>query len=439
MKIMKNLLFRKSPAVLLLASLISTASAQPVSRPETVGISSERLGRLDRVMQTYVDEDKIAGVVTLVARKGQIVHLQATGFQDKESGTRMRTDSLFRMYSMTKPVTSVALLTLYERGYFQLSDPLEKYIPAFKNVKVFKELDDKGNMVLVKPDRKITIRDVFTHTAGFGYGNDNTPVDKAYRKAGISEFSESLKDMVKKIAAMPLRFQPGTRWHYSYSYEVLAYLVEVLSGMPFQQYVSKNIFKPLGMKDSSFGVPDGKLNRYTSMYSPPGYGEGGPPVTLEMRSGLERLESAKNSHYLKAGKYPGGGSGLISTAEDYYRFSQMLVNGGVYNGVRILSPETVKLMTGAHVPMGFPGVPDLLMRGEGYGLGVSVMVDITRHGNLGSNGEFGWAGAASTYVIMDPKEDMVSILLVQYRPALLLLQRQFQTLVYQAVIDSKMW
>ena len=431
-KTMRRSLVRMSYIALLFVFLIPGTSAQSVSKPESVGMSSERLRRLDHLIETYVNEKELAGAVTLVAKDGRIVNLHASGFQDLESKTPMRTDSLFRMYSMTKPITSVAFLMLYEQGYFQLDDPLELYIPAFKDVKVFERLDDDGNMVLVKPERKITIRDVFTHTGGISYGNDNHPVDKAYRAAGIAYFTESLKDMVGKIATMPLRFQPGTRWHYSYSLDVIAYLVEHFSGMPFDQYLQKNIFKPLGMKDTSFGVSAAKLDRLTSMYSPPGY-KGVPPFATQMTVGLERLESATDSGYLKAGAYPAGGSGLISTAEDYFRFAQMLVNGGEYNGVRLLSPKTVSLMASAHVPMGFPGIPDLLLKGSGYGLGVSVMVDTTAQGNLGSNGQFGWSGAASTHVIMDPKEHMVSILLAQYRPALLPLQKRFQTLVYQAL------
>jgi len=426
---------RISSVVLLIVFLIPGASAQSVSKPEAVGMSTGRLGRLDKLIQTYIDEEELAGAVTLVARDGHIVNLHASGYQDVESKTPMRTDSLFRMYSMTKPVTSVAFLMLYEQGYFQLDDPLEMYIPAFKDVKVFERLDDDGNMVLVKPERKITILDVFTHTGGISYGNDDHPVDKAYRAAGIAYFTESLKDLVGKIATMPLRFQPGTRWHYSYSFDVIAYLVEHFSGMSFDQYLQKNIFKPLGMKDTSFGVPAKKFDRLTSMYSPPGY-KGSPPYATQMTKGLERLESATDSQYLKAGAYPVGGSGLISTAMDYFRFAQMLVNGGEYNGVRLLSPKTVSLMTSAHVPMGFSGIPDLLLKGSGYGLGVSVMVDITAKGNLGSNGQFGWSGSASTHVIMDPKENMVSILLVQYRPPLLPLQKMFQTLVYQGLTGS---
>lgn len=423
-----------SCVVLLSVFLIPGAFAESPVRPESAGMSSARLARLDQLIQGYVGEEKLAGAVTLVARNGRIVHLHASGHEDIESDRQMRADSLFRMYSMTKPITSTALLMLYEQGWFQLDDPLKKYIPEFDDVMVFDGVDEAGNMKLVRPEDPLTIRHIFTHTGGISYGRSDHPVDAAYRDAGIAYYSHSLKKLVGKIAGMPLRQQPGTIWYYSFSHDIQAYLVEHFSGMPFEQFLEENIFMPLGMKDTSFGLPDSKLDRFTSMYSPPGGYKGRPPVVLEMAAGLERVESAVGSEYLKAGRYPAGGSGLISTAEDYFRFAQMLVNGGIYNGARLLSPKTVELMTSPHVPMGYPGIPDLLLRGSGYGLGVSVMVDTTEQGNLGSRGQFGWSGAASTHVIMDPKENMVSILLAQHRPALLPLQKRFQTLVYQALI-----
>lgn len=430
---MKYLPIRVFSVAFLLVFHIAGGAAESVVKPESAGMSSKRFGRLDQLIQEYVDEKKLAGAVTLVARDGRIVHLQAAGYEDIEAGKAMRKDSLFRMYSMTKPITSTALLMLYEHGHFQLDDPLEEYIPAFSDVMVFDGMDESGNMQLVKPENKITIRHIFTHTGGISYGNSDHPLDMAYRQAGIAYYSHSLDKLVERIAAMPLRQQPGSRWHYSFSHDIQAYLVEYFSGMRFERYLEEKIFKPLGMKDTSFGLPDNKLARFTTMYSPPGYA-GNPPFATQMTVGLAPLDSPDKSEYLKAGLYPAGGSGLVSTAEDYWRFAGMLVNGGEYNGVRLLGPKTVSLMTSAHVPAGFPGIPDLLLRGSGYGLGVSVMVDTTEQGNLGSNGQFGWSGAASTHVIMDPEENMVSILLAQHRPVLLPLQKQFQTLVYQALI-----
>jgi CubicO group peptidase (beta-lactamase class C family) len=389
--------------------------------------AAQRLERLNDVMQAYVDEKKLAGAVTLIAKDGRIVQLRAHGFQDVESRTIMRTDSIFRMYSMTKPVTSAALLMLYEEGRFQLDDPLEKFIPEFADVKV------SGD---VAPDRKITVRDIFTHTGGISYGNGEHPLDVAYRKAGIDYGSQKLDVLVKRIAGMPLRQQPGTFWHYSYSHDIQAYLVEYFSGMPFDRYLQEKIFAPLGMTDTSFVLPPGKLSRFTSMYAPEGGYDGKQSFALDMIPGLQRIESAADSAYLRINRYPAGGSGLVSTANDYFRFAQMLVNGGALGGTRLLSSKTVELMRSPHVPAGFPGIPDML-RGSGYGLGVSVVVDPTAMGNLASEGQFGWSGAASTHVIMDPRENLVAILLVQYRPSLLALRKQFQTLVYQGLTDRK--
>lgn len=433
---------RRSPArerciAFLFIFVVPMIHAQSVVEPESFGMSSDRLNRLNQVIQNFINEEKLAGAVTLVARGGRIIHLNASGYQDVESGKRMQTDSIFRIYSMTKPITSTALLMLYEQGHFQLDDPLEKYIPAFTNVMVFDGMDESGKMKLVKPDRKITVRDIFTHTGGISYGNTEHPVDAAYRDAGVAYGSRKLKDLVETIARMPLLDQPGLSWHYSFSHDIQAYLVEYFSGIPFEQYLDERIFTPLGMKDTSFGVPGSKLGRFTSMYSPPGGYKAKPPFAFEMTAGLERVESGTDSEYLKEGDYPAGGSGLVSTAEDYFRFAQMLLNRGVFEGTRLVGPKTVALMTSPHVPMGFAGLPDDLLRGAGYGLGVSVMVDTTVQGNLGSNGQFGWSGSASTHVIMDPRENLVAILMVQHRPSLLMLRKQFQTLVYQALLEPR--
>ena len=247
-------------SVLLIGTLaISVTAKDPKAvAPETLGFSSERLARIDKAMQEDIDQKKTGGIVVLVARHGTIAYHKAFGMADIESGKKMQTDSLFRLYSMTKPVTSVALLSLYEEGKFQLSDPLEKYIPAFKDVKVYVRTDDKGAMVLEEPKRKITIQDVFRHTAGFSYGSGDTPVDKAYQQAGI-DFSKmnSLKELVDKLAKLPLLYQPGERWVYSVAHDVQAYLVEYFSGMPFDKYVQSKILQPLGDEGRGVRRPKG--------------------------------------------------------------------------------------------------------------------------------------------------------------------------------------
>ncbi|MGD9161479.1 MAG: serine hydrolase domain-containing protein, partial [Desulfobacteraceae bacterium] len=413
----------------LLPFLNVNAGELPRAKPEKVGLSSERLARLDDVMRRYVDEKKLAGVLTLVARRGKIAHLSAIGKMDIEDNKAMRKDTIFRMYSMTKPITSVALLMLYEEGRFQLTDTVESHIPAFKDLKVFDKIDDSGNMVLVDQKRKMTMQDIFRHTSGLGYGGGDTVVDKAYKEAGISGLF-TLQDLISKLGTVPLLYQPGERWVYSYAHDVQAYLVEHFSGMPFDKFLQKRIFEPLGMSDTSFGLPEEKLGRLSRVYAYEGYKD--ERITFNLSPGLAPIDM---SDYLKGADYPAGGSGLVSTAEDYFRFAQMLLNGGNYNGKQILSPKTIELMTSNHLPEKlWPSQP---FGGGGYGLGVSVLPDLVTAANLGSKGQFGWGGAATTYVIIDPAEEMVSLLMVQYWPLYAPIYGQFQTLVYQSIVDKQ--
>jgi CubicO group peptidase (beta-lactamase class C family) len=390
--------------------------------PETVGFSAERLARIDKAMQEDIDQRKTSGIVVLVARHGTIAYHKAFGMADIESGKKMQTDSLFRLYSMTKPVTSAALLTLYEEGKFQLSDPLEKYIPAFKDVKVYVKTDDKGAMVLEEPKRKITIQDVFRHTAGFSYGFGDTPVDKAYQQAGI-DFAkmDSLKELVDKLAKLPLLYQPGERWVYSVAHDVQAYLVEYFSGMRFDKYVQSKIIQPLGMKDAVFGIPKEFVGRYTTNYGP------------KKEGGIQPIDKPENSNYARYQDHPFGGLSLSSTTTDYFRFAQMLLNRGKLGNVRILGRKTVELMTANNLP---PQIPDIgLFGGTGYGLGVSSLISPAMAANLGSQGNFGWGGAASTSVLIDPKEDLVALYFTQLMGGDMSTIGRFQTLVYQAIID----
>jgi CubicO group peptidase (beta-lactamase class C family) len=344
----------------------------------------------------------------------------------------MAADSMFRIWSMTKPITSVALLTLYEEGKFQLNDPAEAYIPAFRDLKVLDRVDDDGKMVLVDQQRKMSVLDLFRHTAGLGYGFTDGPVDTAYKNAGLRGFDPiPLDKVVEALGRAPLNYQPGTQWMYSYAHDVQAWLVQRLSGMQFDEYLRKRVFEPLGMTDTSFGLPQDKLKRLASVYGPKTPPAG--PFSLEpLQPGMVLVEKAGAGPYLTHDRTPAGGTGLISTAEDYYRFAQMLVNGGEYNGARILSRKTVEMMTANHVP---PGAPGLLNPAVGYGLGVSSVVDAAGAANLGSKGQFGWGGYASTYVIMDPVEKFVAVLMVQYQPTNFPLWQQFQTLAYQSIVD----
>jgi CubicO group peptidase (beta-lactamase class C family) len=409
--------------MLVLCSIAAFAQKPKGITPESAGLSSERLARFSNAMQDDIDQKKTGGIVVLIARHGSIVYHKAFGMADIESGKKMQTGNLFRLYSMTKPVTSAALLMLYEEGKFQLADPLEKYIPAFKNVKVFVKLDDKGAMVFEEPKRKITIQDVFRHTAGFGYGgSDDNPVNKAYREAGI-DFAkmDSLKELVDKLATVPLLYQPGERWVYSVAHDVQAYLVEYFSGMRFDKFVQTRIIQPLGMKDAVFGIPKEYVSRYTTNYGPAKDG-----------SGLQAVDKPESSNYARYTDHPFGGLSLSSTTTDYYRFAQMLLNRGKLGNTRLLSRKSVELMTMNNLP---PQVPDNGTPGTGYGLGVSVLMNPAQSGNIGSAGQFGWGGAATTWVIIDPKEDMVALYFTQYMPMDFNVVNRFQTLVYQAVAD----
>ncbi len=418
----------------LLSSAIARAADLPDTDPAKVGISADRLARLDSAMQATIDQGNKSGIVVLIARHGKIAHLKAFGLADIENKQKMTPDTLVRMYSMTKPITAVALLTLYEQGKFQLTDPLEKYIPAFKNLKVYAGTNPDGSMKLEDMKRPPTIQDIFRHTGGFSYGMGDDPVAKAYQKAGINFGTmKDLKDMVEKLGTVPLLYQPGTRWVYSVSADIQAYLVEYFSGQKFGDYVQKTIFDPLGMKDATFGIPKKYVHRYAANYAPkPG-------------GGLRRTENPDGSippgvtSTMSYARFTGnafGGLSLSADAEDYAKFAQMLVNGGELNGTRILGPKTVELMRTNNLPPdvgtigGSPGAG-----GTGFGLGVSVLVDEAASGNIGSVGQFGWAGAASTWVIMDPKEDMVAIVLTQYMPTDFDFAGKWQTLVYQALVD----
>jgi len=420
-------------AFVLMASITAVQARDlPGSSPEQVGLAPARLTALDAAMQAEVDAKRKAGIVVLIARHGKVAHHRAYGMANIEAGKPMQPDSLFRLYSMTKPVTSVALLTLYEQGKFQLSDSLEQYIPALQDLQVYTGENAYGNMEAEIPKRKPTIEDAFRHTAGFTYGLGQSSVDFMYQQNGISyDTALSLREMVtEKLPMMPLLYHPGEQWVYSVSHDVQAYLVEYFSGMSYAEYVQKTILNPLGMSATFFGVPDKIVDRYTANYGPDGQG------------GLKQIEgqdgkrpAGETGSYQRYTTIPFGGSGLSATAMDYAKFAQMLVNGGELNGVRILKPETVKLMTTNHLPAGIGYLQPPSAGGNGYGFGVSVLVDVAASGNLGSVGQFGWAGAASTFVIMDPKQDMVAILLTQYMPSDVNIRDLWQRLVYEAIVE----
>lgn len=404
-------------ALAALSCSVSLAKDLPRGKPEAVGISSERLQRIDRMIDAAIERQHIAGAVAIIARDGRVVYEKAFGKADLESGRPARLDDMYRLYSMTKPVISVALLTLYEEGKFQLTDPLENYIPAFKNPTVFVRLDESGRMITEAARRKPTIQDALRHTLGLASGLGPGPVNARYRELGLlMEKIESLKQEVEALGTVPLEYQPGERWLYGLGHDVQAYLVEYFSGMPLDQYLKQRLFDPLGMKDTVYGVPADRAARFVNNYEP---GEDGK---------LKARETATTGMYTRFDKVPLGTVGLSSTAMDYLRFAQMLLNGGELDGVRILGKKTVELLRQNHLP------PGVLANRSGYGLGFSVTLDAALEGNLGSPGSFGWSGAATTRFYIDPAENLVAVFFTQRWPYDDRLLNEFQTLLYQSLV-----
>lgn len=398
----------------------------------SVGVSSERLERLHQGMQGFVDRHEVAGIVTLVARDGKIVDLHANGFQDIEKNVPMKTDSIFRIASMSKPITSVAIMMLYEEGKLLLNDPVSKYIPAFKSSRVLEGLD--ANATPVGARRGITIRDLLTHRSGITYGFlSGGPVGNGYRKNGVTDglttTTMTLEEGINKLAAEPLVSQPGAAFNYSLSTDVLGRVVEVASGQPFNVFLRERIFKPLKMVDTDFIVPESKWSRFVTVYSPDGKGGIRPMNDPESFGNTNMSPFA----YYKEGKtYFSGGAGLASTAADYARFGNMLVNGGVLDGVRLLSPKTIELMTASHTsdlpqPVAFIGA------GKNWGLAWQVVTDLGATQTLGSPGMYGWSGIYGTNFWVDPKEKLVSIMMVQKYPGPTV-AASFLPLVYQSLV-----
>ena len=406
--------------VSLLLCLAPYAAGQgiPMGAPEEVGLSSERLQRISPVMRSYVDRGKLAGVMTMIARRGKVVHFEKFGHKDIAADKPMEFDTIFRIYSMTKPITSVAIMMLYEEGRFQLNDPVSKFIPEFKDLKVFKNETEDG-IELAYTKREMTIRDLLTHTSGLTYGWGDGPVDKMYQQAKLFDPKDTLKDAVGRLSRIPLLHQPGTTWEYSVSTDVLGYLVEVISGVSFDVFLEERIFKPLGMVDTGFSVPDEKVGRYAALYKP------------DDQTGLEIVYTPPLATGQRTFFFSGGG-GLVSTASDYIRFSQMLLNGGELEGVRILGRKTVELMTMNHLP---PGLHPFNQQGAGFGLGVRVITDVAETETVGSVGAFGLGGAASTVFWVDPEEELIGLLMTQLLANPYPFQQQFKVLTYQAIVD----
>jgi CubicO group peptidase (beta-lactamase class C family) len=403
-----------------------------VVKPETVGFSSERLENLHALMQQAVDQKQIAGIVTILARHGKIVDYRTYGQRDMASGAQMTKDVIFRDFSMTKPVTGVAMMILYEQGKWLPSDPIAKFIPEFAHLKVYKGMGADGKMILVDPDHAPTMRELMTHTAGFTYGFfGDTPVDKMYREENLLA-SKNLQEFIEKLSKIPLLYQPGKGWTYSMSMDIEGYIVEKLSGQTLPDFMRGRIYEPLGMRDAGFFVPSEKRDRFTTLYRTGPNGELIADASASRRSGDYDVQPSM----------PSGGGGMVSTAEDYYRFAQMLANGGELEGKRILAPATVKLMTSNHVPTelltGQFGIGYQVMRpGFGYGYNGAVVFDPPEANLPDGKGEFFWDGAAGTWFWVDPTNDVVFIGMIQRMlgPASPNLEYESRSVVYGALVD----
>ncbi|MFT5195611.1 MAG: CubicO group peptidase (beta-lactamase class C family) [Cellvibrionaceae bacterium] len=415
---------------------------QKVTKPEKVGMSRERLERIRPAMQTFVDSGSFAGLSTMIARKGKVVHFEQVGQMDKEANVPMSADAIFRIYSMTKPIVSVALMTLYEHGKFLLDDPVGKFIPAFNDLKVFDSYQD-GELKTVDLDRPVTIKHLLTHTSGLTYDFlEDSPVSEIYRQARLmNDASRTLEEMIDQLAQLPLAYQPGTIWHYSVGIDVAARLVEIISGQTLGDYLQKTIFAPLKMKDTRFAVPDKKLSRLATMYGLPDIGGMGNSMSTFGEAWLngfnERLDVSQTNPTDQPETFARGGHGLFSTAWDYMRFAQMLLNGGELNGAKILGRKTIDLMVINHLPASLLPfkVADPPNYGYGFGLGSRVLMDVAESQIPGSVGEHGWAGAASTYFWIDPQEELIGIMLSQAMVYPEKPQNVLQILAYQALVD----
>ena len=417
-------MIRKATLALGLCTLLAAplaAQPLPVVEPELVGLSSERLERIGEVFQSYVDDGRIAGAVGMVARKGRLVYVDQWGSRDMEVGDALEADDIFRIYSMTKPITSVAVMMLLEEGHFLLTEPVGRFLPELAQLPValLSEATGPDDIPTERARRAVTIQDLLRHTSGLTYGSfSNTPVDQLYRQRNAGG-QATLADMVATLGEMPLMYQPGTRWHYSLSTDVLGRLVEVVSGQPFDVFLRERIFEPLGMVDTGFHVPASKRDRFSRLY-----GHTGPDRSLALGS---------TSGYTESVTRLSGGGGLVGTAADYMRFAQMLLNGGELDGVRILGRKTIELMTFDHLPEGVP--TSFLSPGWGFGLGFTVRNEAGSDGIQGSVGEYYWFGVAGTSFWVDPAEELVGVFMIQIRPSRDIAYRnQFKNLVYQALI-----
>jgi len=408
--------------------------------PKQAGFSAERLERItDHLRRSYIDNGKIAGCQVLVARHGYPAYFKSLGLMDRERAKPMRDDTIVRLYSMTKPIASVALMTLYERGYFQLNDPVHKFVPEWRDHRVWVS-GDGASMQTERPNRPVSMRDMLCHTGGLTYGSalvalgapdDGHPVDKIYAKVGVRrDRGETLKDFVQKLGRVPLRYQPGERWMYSLSTDVCGALVEIISGKRFDKYLEDEIFAPLKMKDTAFFVKESEVARFAANY------RRGPDKKLEL------VDDPERSIYLKEPTFFSGGGGLTGTIADYARFCEMLRRGGELDGARILGPRTLDLMHLNHLKdgkdltqMAIASFSETANEGVGFGLGFAVTLDRVHSGTIAA-GDYYWGGAASTIFWVDQNEDLAVIFMTQLMPSgAFNFRGQLKSIIYSSIVE----
>lgn len=400
----------------------------------TIGLCERKLGNVQALLRGYVDDGRLPGYLCLVSRRGTEALFVHDGLMDVERSKPMTRDTIFRIYSMTKPITSVALMMLYEEGHFQLDDPVARYIPAWADLKVFAG-GDEHRYDVTQPGRPMTIKDLFTHTSGLVYGFQQVhPVDAMYRSRGLGVLRSSgtLEELVEALADLPLKFSPGTLWNYGVSTDVLGYLVQLFSNQDLDEFVSQRITEPLGMVDSGFRVPTQSLDRFAACYE-----------RVPGENAFQLQDNPVDSPYLERPTFLSGGGGMVSTVDDYHRFTAMLHGKGALDAVRLLGRKTVEYMTMNHMPgncdlkaMGQPVFSETPYDGVGFGLGFSVVIDPAAANVLDSAGDYAWGGAASTYFWNDPVEELTVIFMTQLIPSSSYpIRRQLKALVYQALID----
>jgi len=405
--------------------VILIASELPTASPEQVGLSAEKLQSARAAMQKLVDDNRIAGGVFVVARRGKVVQFETCGLMDIEEQKPIKRDTIFRIYSMSKPITSVAAMILYEQGKLKLDDPVSKYIPQFEGLKVVAD-PDAEEIKQVSAKREMTVRDLMRHTSGLTYGFfGNTAVDMLYRKSiQLGGGGVSLEEITKNLAKIPLLYQPGTKWHYSVSTDVLGRIVEVVSGQNLDKFFAEHIFEPLGMEDTAFFVPKEKIHRFSTNY-------GSNP-----QGSLQPIDKPETSRYTEMPTFLSGGGGLVSTAGDYMRFCLMLLNKGQFDGKRLLKTETVEMMAKDQLPeQAYPiGTGD--RAGVGFGLGFSVRVELSDAAPASRIGEYGWGGMASTHFWISPKDEIAVVALTQFIPYSNQTERTLKPIIYEAIMDD---